>query len=71
MVFENELIEEPGIGAQVHRHLPIAVVAFGALTLMVSMHLAAVGVAIAAAAHVIVGLGLLVWRRRRSGAQPA
>lgn len=66
MTFENNLISQPSLLAQVRRHLPIILVGFGFLTAFVALHTAAVGVVIVAGGHGAIGLAVLLVRYLRS-----
>lgn len=63
MLFENKLHDEPTAGQQVRAHLPIIVGVAAVGVLFVGLHLAAMGIVVAAAAHL---LALVVaWQVRR------
>lgn len=66
MMFENELTPTPSVKSQIVKHLPIAAIVLGVLAAFVALHVAITGVLIAAAAHVVLGLGLLGIRRHRT-----
>ena len=66
MMFENELAPSPTLKSQILRHLPIAALVLGVLGAFVAMHVAITGVAIAAVAHVVLGLVVLGIRRHRT-----
>lgn len=66
MMFDNSPPESPSPSAQVKAHLPMVLAVGGFLTLFVSLHTGAVAIAGAAAAHVALGLVLLVVRRIRN-----
>ena len=66
MVFENNLAPEPTLRTRIVDHLPIAIAVAGLLAVFVSLHVAATGLIMAALAHVLIGVVLLVVRRHRT-----
>jgi len=66
MMFDNELSNEPTLRSQLHSHLPIAALAIALLALFVAMHVAAIGLVLLAAGHLVVGVGLVAGQRFRA-----
>lgn len=67
MMFGNDLVEDPTLKSQILRHLPIVLLALGVAAAFVALHVAVTGIAIAAVAHIVIGLAVLAVRRHRAG----
>lgn len=67
MMFGNDLVEDPTLTSQILRHLPIVLLALGVAAAFVALHVAVTGIAIAAVAHIAIGLAVLAVRRHRGG----
>jgi len=72
MMFDNSPPSSPSHWEQVKAHLPLVLIIGGAVTVFVSMHIAAFAVATMAAAHIVVGLlaVALQWRNRNRSESP-
>lgn len=68
-MFDNSPPESPSTRSQVKAHIPIVLAVGGFIALFISMHTGAMAVAGAAAAHVALGLGVLLIRRIRQNSQ--